>query len=169
MNRTRRIGCAALAAAVGWFGGGCANHPPMRPAGQEVFQATAADVYCTVDAALVQMEYSTYYGNKGLVVASRAHATIAAPFTMATSVAFFPVGMVGGAVLGPIDPDLAWMPLVAVGIADAGWAHRQMYIQVLEEPAYHSVVTIRATHKGDADNVWKALHGALGGPAEGTP
>lgn len=158
---------ASCAAAIG-----CSSGTPMRPAGTMLFHADAAAAFTAADASLTGMRYSPYHGNPGMIVGSREDATAAAPLTTAAGVVFFPIGLVAGLALSPLDGQAPLLALAALPIADSGYTHRLMYVEFATQPKSIVRITVTATDARDAAQLCSELIVSLGQPldsAEGSP
>jgi hypothetical protein len=126
-----------------------------------IYSHDAAFVLRVADASLRAMHYTTYDGNKNMIVGSRSIATPALPFTQIAGAATFPVLLAADAAVSPFSsgPPLA---LASVPLANSGYEVREVNVRAVPSKSGTSRVTIWGHPEQDVAQVRAAVEKVLG-------
>ena len=145
--------------------GGCrSTGPTAAPTPDETrqFHAEAFVVLRVATESLAQLGYSTYDGNRDMVVGSRSTPTAWAPLTTAAGVIFFPIGLAAGLAISPVEPKGPMLALRSITIADAGYDSRTIHVHAVPGTNGTARVRIRGSNAADIQPIWRDLEAQLG-------
>lgn len=138
--------------------------PTAAPTSDETrqFHAESFVVLRVATESLARLGYSTYDGNRDMVVGSRSRPTAAAPLTTAAGVIFFPIGLAAGVAISPVAPQGPMLALKSISIADAGYDTREIYVHAVPGTNGTARVRIRGSNAADIQSIWRDLEAPLG-------